>query len=190
MCHGGPKGGRPKISRFFFFPLPLHVRSFCVSLGVFSLNFGGIWKHRGRQMCTFGLSGCRVNPPRLWGRQGLTRQPENSKRAHSRVPALEKTTKIQREDTQREKKKENGVGEGKKAKFWAVRRRVVRRRVGRVQTNNTQQHTTTPTTTQHNSKMDWPKMDWPKVDWPKSAITGRIWPDSIWAKQNLASCGS
>ena len=42
------------------------------------------------------------------------RQPENSKRAHLRVPAFKNTTKIQREDPQREKKSENGGGRGKK----------------------------------------------------------------------------
>ena len=37
----GPKGGEPKVSRFFFlFPPPF--RSFCVSLVVFSWNFGGV----------------------------------------------------------------------------------------------------------------------------------------------------
>ena len=40
---GAPKGGGPKIPRFFF-PLPPPFRSFCVSLGVFSWNFGGARK--------------------------------------------------------------------------------------------------------------------------------------------------
>ena len=95
----------------------------------------------------------------------------------------ENTTKIQREDTQRETKR---------AKFWAVRRRGVRCRVGRVQTNNTQHNTTEHNrkqqhTTQHNNtqqhqpqhnttKMDWPKlagqMGWPKMDWPKLLAKG------------------
>ena len=50
-----------------------------------------------------------------------TRQPKNSKRAHLRVLAFRNTTKIQREDTQREKKRTNFVaGEGKKReKLWA-----------------------------------------------------------------------
>ena len=29
------------------------------------MKFGGVLKRRGPQMCTFGLSGCRVNPLRL-----------------------------------------------------------------------------------------------------------------------------
>ena len=59
----------------------------------------------------------------------FTRQPENSKRAHSRVPAFKNTTKIPREDPQRERKTAKKVAGGKKgAKYWAVRRRGVRRR--------------------------------------------------------------
>ena len=38
----------------FFFPLPPHFRSFCLSLGVFSLNFGGLCEDPDPQMCTFG----------------------------------------------------------------------------------------------------------------------------------------
>ena len=48
------KGGRPKISRFFF-PFPPPFRCFCVSLGVFSWNFGGVLKRRCPEMCTFGV---------------------------------------------------------------------------------------------------------------------------------------
>ena len=51
---------------------------------------------------------------RLRGRRGFTRQPENSKRAHSRVPALQTPPKFPREDTQRDRKSENGAGVGKK----------------------------------------------------------------------------
>ena len=37
---------------------------FLLSLGVFSLNFGGVFEDQGAQMCTFGLSGCSVKPRR------------------------------------------------------------------------------------------------------------------------------
>ena len=64
---------------------------FCLSLGVFSLNFGGVFEGRDPQMCTFGLSGCRVKPRRLRGRP------------------------------QRDEKSEIGGGtERKIAKFWAL----------------------------------------------------------------------
>ena len=42
-------------------------RSLLVSLGVFLLNFGGVCESGDPQLCTFGLSGCRVKPLRLWG---------------------------------------------------------------------------------------------------------------------------
>ena len=73
-------------------------------------------------MCTFGLSGCRVNPWRLWGRRGFTRQPENSKRAHFRSPALQTPPKFhEKTPRERDKKNEMGAEEGKKksAKLWA-----------------------------------------------------------------------
>ena len=70
------------------------IRSFLPSLGVFSLNFGGVFEDRDAQMCTFGLSGCRVKQRRLRGRRGFTRQPENSKRAHLRAPALQTPPKF------------------------------------------------------------------------------------------------
>ena len=58
-----PSPGPPKIS--LFFSLSRHkIRSFLPSLGVFSLNFGGVFEGRDPQMCTFGLSGCRVEPRR------------------------------------------------------------------------------------------------------------------------------
>ena len=61
---GPPSAEPPKIS-LFFFPLPPPFRSFSVSLGVFSLNFGGVFEAPGPQMCTFGLLSCRVKPRRL-----------------------------------------------------------------------------------------------------------------------------
>ena len=51
-----PPPDRPKF-RSFFSLSRLKFRSFCVSLGVFSLNFGGVCEDRDPKMCTFGLSG-------------------------------------------------------------------------------------------------------------------------------------
>ena len=57
------------------------------------------------QMSTFGISGCRVKPRRLWRLQTSTFQG----------PRASKTTKIQREDPQeREERKTNVAGEEKK----------------------------------------------------------------------------
>ena len=56
--------GPPQISHYFFpFPPPIFA------LGVFSLNFGGVFEGQDPQMCTFGLSGCRVKPRRVSGRK-------------------------------------------------------------------------------------------------------------------------
>ena len=83
-----------------FFSVSRHqFRSFSLSLCVFSLNFG-FCDDRDPQMCTYGLSGCGVEPRRLRGRRGFTQQPENSKRAHLTAPVLPNTSKIPREDTQ------------------------------------------------------------------------------------------
>ena len=67
-------------------PFPWTAQNFALffpSLGVFSLNFGGVFECRDPQMCTFGLSGCRVEPrrPHQTGPPGLhttTRELQNS----------------------------------------------------------------------------------------------------------------
>ena len=112
-CTGPPAPDHPK-SLSFFLSRP-YFRSFCLSLGVFSLNFGGVFEGWDPQMCTFGLSGCRVKP-----RRGFTRQPKNSKRAHLMVPTLQTPLKFH-ENTLRETQTKMDVGKGKKknAKFWA-----------------------------------------------------------------------
>ena len=54
---------RPKF-RSFFSLSRRKIRSLLPSLGVFSLNFGGVSEGQDPQMCRFGLSGCRVKPRR------------------------------------------------------------------------------------------------------------------------------
>ena len=84
---GVPKGGGPH----FVFPLPLP----------FSLFFFS--RERGILM--------------VFGAPGPSRQPENSKRAQLRVPALQTPPKIPREDPrEREKRSKMGTGEGKNKK--------------------------------------------------------------------------
>ena len=123
---GGPKGGGPEGWRaqnfaFFFFSLPPQFSFFLPSLGGLLVEFLWCLKRWGPQMSTFGLSGCRVKPRRLWRLQTSTFQG----------PGASKTTKIQREDPQeREERKTNVAGEAgkKRAKFWAVCQRAVRER--------------------------------------------------------------
>ena len=59
----GPKGWRAK--NVALFSLSCHnVLSF---FSLLRLNFGGVFEGLGPAMCTFGLSGCRVEPRRLPG---------------------------------------------------------------------------------------------------------------------------
>ena len=59
---GAQKGGGPNILRFFF-PFPPPFRCFCVSLGVFSWNFGGVLKRRCPELCMFGVLGLSCASP-------------------------------------------------------------------------------------------------------------------------------
>ena len=131
-------------------------------------------------------------PATVWAlglcRQGFTRQPENSKRAHLRLQ------KHHQNSTRRHpeyKKSENGGGRGKKERnfgppklrahpsgpdfFW-----VWAPPFGPDHDRHTQ------------IQRDWPKMDWPKIglaktkmakmDWPKLVKSGwptRDWPESV-----------
>ena len=74
------------------------------------------------ELCTFGLSGCRVKPrrPHQTGAAGArTRQPENSKRAHFRAPALETPPKFHERTPREKEERKLWREEGKKnAKFW------------------------------------------------------------------------
>ena len=88
-----------------FFSSPAAIRSFLPSLGVFSLNFGGVFEGWDPEMCTFGLSGCRVKPraPPDRAAGARTRQPE-LQTCTFQGPGASNTTKIPREDPQRGKK--------------------------------------------------------------------------------------
>ena len=98
--------------------------------------------------------------------RGFSRQPENSKRAHMRVPALQKHHQNStRRPPEREKRSKMGAGEGKEsAKFWAVRRRRGPAKGGgpeeegpadtRTRTNNTTHPHNTHNTTHTNTQTD------------------------------------
>ena len=104
--------GGPKIS-LFFSPAAKFVLS---SLsGGFLVEFWWCLKRWDPLMCTFGvlLLSCEApaapKPP--GGVHTTAREPE---RAHERVPAIKNTTKIPREDPQRERKRTKmRAGEGK-----------------------------------------------------------------------------
>ena len=75
-------------------------------------------------MCTFELSGCRVKPrhnttqnPAL-GAAGASHDSPRTPNVHISGPGASNTTKIQREDTHRDKKRtKTGAGGKKKGKF-------------------------------------------------------------------------
>ena len=102
---GPPSAGPPKIW-LFFFPFPPSFRSFCVSLGVFSWNFGGVLKRSCPEMCTFGLSGCRVRAPALVGPPGFHTTTQEPKRAHLSAPVFKNTTKNSTKKTNNRGRKE------------------------------------------------------------------------------------
>ena len=110
-----PPLDRPKF-RSFFSLSRRKIRSFLPSLGVFSLNFG-VFEDRDPQMCTFGLSGCRVEPrrPHQTGPPGLhTTTRELQTRTFER-PDASNTTRIPRKrPKEREKRTENCGGESEK----------------------------------------------------------------------------
>ena len=118
---GAPKGGGAQ-NFAFFFPSPATIfflSSLCWGSSRGILVF---LKRRGRQMCMF--SGCRVKPRRPPSRRGFTQQPENSKCAHFRDPALQTPPKFHERTPKREKERKLWrERKKKKAKFWAVRRR-------------------------------------------------------------------
>ena len=111
-----PAPDRPKFRSVF--PVPPPFRSFSPS--VFSLNFCGFCEDQDPQMCTYGLSGCRVNLRRPQSRRGFTRQPE-SPNVHIGWPRRLKIPPKFHEKTPRERQKERKWvrQRGKNAKFWA-----------------------------------------------------------------------
>ena len=162
---GAPPPDRPKFRSLFFSLSCRKFHSFFFLWGVFSLNFGGVFEGRDPQMCTFGLSGCRVKPRRLRGRQGFTQQPENSKRAHLTARRFQTPPK-NHEKTHNDREKERNwwwETEKKSAKFWAP--------------HPSGPHPSGPHSLGPDFFWVWappfvpwhtpdPKMDWPKMDWP------------------------
>ena len=164
----GPEGWGPKISRFFFSLSRRKIRSFLPSLGVFSLNFGGVFVDRDPQMCTFGvlrLSCASPSGPVWWGPPGFHTTAREPKCAHLRVPVFKNTTKIQRKGhPKRGKKKERNFGrsgEGRSRGTEHDQTKTLKPPHGNRETNthkhththtahtHTHKHTQTHTNTQH-----------------------------------------
>ena len=139
---GGPKprksGGRVEPRRAgaqnfaLFFPCP--AAKFVLFFPLWSSRgILVVFERRGAQMCTFGVLGLSCASPSgpvWWGRRGLTRQSE-SPNVHilGSRPVFKNTTKMQREDTQREENNEFCGGRGKKERnFGRSRGRAVQGR--------------------------------------------------------------
>ena len=78
MLARGPNAEKAgaKFRAFFLSPAGNFILS-SVSVWVFSWNLG-VWKRRGRQICTFGV-GCCVKPPRPPSRRGFGRHFNHTK---------------------------------------------------------------------------------------------------------------
>ena len=164
--------GPPKIS-LFFCPLPPQILSFLLSLGVLSLNCGGVFEGRDPQMCTFGvlrLSDCGGRREKkseilggqmgfgfssgFWGNSTVTKLRERKK--------SRKANTKQREKSKREKKQsKNHLFD-----FGQFRLRPI------------------------STSASWPKSNCPK-NWPKSSIPPfraptlrgphqQNWPSAVW----------
>ena len=80
-------------------------------MGVFGVFVFFFWEEGGREGWLVGFGG-------FWGGFFLGGGRGVWGGAHLRVPAFENTTKIPREDTQRDKRAKMGAGEGKKREMW------------------------------------------------------------------------
>ena len=102
--------GGSKNSALFFSISRRKFHSFCLSLEVFSWNFGVLKRGDPRL------------PTRLRGRRGFTRQPQELQTFTFDSPGASNTTKIPQEDTQRKTKRAEMEAERgeKNAKFGAL----------------------------------------------------------------------
>ena len=101
------------------FPLPLPFRSFCLSVRVFSWNC-----ERGRipfKLRVWASLGSFCEPRRLWGSPAFHTTTRELQTCTFHAPGASNTTKIPREDPQRDTKRAKWWQEREKksAKFWA-----------------------------------------------------------------------
>ena len=146
---------RPKFRSFCSLSRPKFL-SFLLSLGVFSWK-SWCFSRPGPEMCTFGLSGCRVKPQT--GPPGLHTTTRTSKRAHLSVPALQTPPKFH-EKTPREIRKNeiSGKREQKKREILGL--------------PPFGPHPSGPHPPCPHQKQNWPNAVWPtsvNKNWPNSA---------------------
>ena len=102
-----------------FLPFPATVSLFLCLSGCLLVEFWWCLKRRGLKCARFGLSGCRVKPrrPHQTGPPGLAHDSPRTPNVHISDPCASNTTKIQREDTQRDTER---------AKWWREREEKTR----------------------------------------------------------------
>ena len=100
---------------------------FFLLVGVFSWKFGGVFEGRGPQMCTFGLSGCRVKPRGIQFTKSRTPpdgggcEPEKQQGGGPKHPLKVEATRWRggefkkNERKKRERKKSEEEGDGRKS---------------------------------------------------------------------------
>ena len=155
-----------------FFPLPPYFRSFWLSLGVFSWNFGGVFEGGDPKMCAF------------------------------QCPGASNTTKIPREDRQRKTKRAKmGRERGKKAQNFGPPTLLGPHPsgpppFGAPTLRGPHPSGPPPFQAAHVKplKNTLAKTDWPKTDWPQNGLAkngfGPNWPGlNTMAKNGLAQNG-
>ena len=192
-----------KISRFFSISR-YSFHSFLFSWGSFRAILVVCLKRRGAQMCTFGSSlvvVCERRRPGLVGPPGFHSDSPRAQTCSFEGLGLQNTTKIQREDTQRGKKRTNfAAGEGKKERnFWAVQGKGGLGKGGSRGTEHDQTETVKPTPTPHSTQHTHTQIHTnthkytqlhtqthtntqhkSNSVWPNS-----VWPNSVWPKSAM-----
>ena len=182
----------PTAQNVALFSLSRHIfHSFFPLLGVFSWNFGGVFEDRGPQMSTFGLSGCRVKPRRLWGR----RAPHDTRELQTctfQGPSLQKNKQPKfNKKTPRERDKKNDMGAGEeKQKERNLGGLAEGRPANQQPHQHQQQHNKN---NKHNNK---PPFGGPTPRGPPVEIEfgqsesgqNRVWPIRLWPKLKFLLC--
>ena len=144
-------------------------------------------------MCTFGVLGLSCETPAAPKPSGFHTTAREPKRAHFMAPSFKNTTKIQREDTQRDTKRAKRwrEREEKERNFGRSRRRAVqeglsgggrsgggrsaggRSRGGQTHNHNKTEHTQHTT---HNTQQEQQQHNSNNTTATTTAINNKIWP--------------
>ena len=164
----------------FFSPSPASIFALFVSVCLL-VEFWWCFEAPGPSNAPVGSSWAVVWGPAAPKPPGFHTTARETRRAHLRVPFFTKTTKIEREDTEREeerkwserrKKKDEILGGSGSAEGGPNQQQQHQHEPQQqTTTNNNKQPHNNNQTTQHNhtTTHNWPKMDCAKLDWSKLA---------------------